>query len=231
MDLDEFAIGVFRTGLITAARGTAGAKDTHRAAAIDQPASAGGHDHGVSRKGPGMSNGSHYYSFTRLETSGTIRIDDRAATEVVGSSWFDREWSTSALGEDQVGWDWFALRLDDGSDLMIYQLRQADGTPDPFSSGTLRKPDGTTIHLASDAFRLQPGSTWTSRQSGGRYPMTWKITVPGEDLELEVSAAFDDQEVALFPVTYWEGAVRVEGSRSGHGYMELTGYAGEVPLH
>lgn len=186
---------------------------------------------GVSRKGPGTSNASHYYSLTRLETTGAIRIDNPISTKVTGLSWFDREWSTSALAENQVGWDWFALRLDDGSDLMIYQIRQADGTPDPFSSGTLRKPDGTTIHLASDAFQLQPGSTWKSRQSGGSYPVAWQITVPDENLDLKVSAAFDDQEVALFPVTYWEGAVRVEGSRSGHGYMELTGYAGEVPLH
>ena len=186
---------------------------------------------GVSRKGPGASNGSHYYSLTRLQTTGSITIDTASPAAVTGTSWFDREWSTSALGENQVGWDWFALRLDDGSDLMIYQLRQADGTADPFSSGTLRKPDGSIIHLGSEAFQLRPGKTWKSRRSGGSYPMQWHISVPGQGLDLRVSAAFPEQEVALFPVTYWEGAVRVEGSRQGEGYMELTGYSGEVPLH
>ena len=186
---------------------------------------------GLSRKGPGASNGSHYYSLTRLQTTGAVRIGTAAPAAVNGTSWFDREWSTSALGENQVGWDWFALRLDDGSDLMIYQIRQADGTADPFSSGSLRRADGSTLHLSSDAFELQPGTTWKSRRSGGRYPLQWRIIVPGEDLDLEVSAAFDNQELALFPVTYWEGAVQVSGNRRGAGYMELTGYSGEVPLH
>ncbi len=185
---------------------------------------------GLSRKGPGRSNGSHYYSMTRLETIGNARIGDRSFVGVAGTSWFDREWSTSALRENQVGWDWFALRLDDGSDLMIYQIRRASGTPDPFSSGTLRRPDGEVIHLGSEAFRLQAGRTWTSGETGGDYPVTWRIAVPAESIDLRVTASFDHQEVTLFPVTYWEGAVRVQGSHAGEGYMELTGYTGKVPL-
>ena len=186
---------------------------------------------GLSQKAPGEGNGSHYYSLTRMETTGEVRVDGRSYSQVTGLSWFDREWSTSALGDGQAGWDWFALNLSDGADLMLYQLRRDDGTRSPFSSGTLRKPDGTIIHLPSEAYQLQPGRTWKSQDTGGHYPVEWKITLPEHALDVTVSAAFDAQEMALFPVTYWEGAVRVEGSHSGEGYMELTGYAGEVPLH
>jgi predicted secreted hydrolase len=186
---------------------------------------------GVSRKGPGPSNASHYYSFTRLETSGSLRVEGSEPVIVDGTSWLDREWSTSALGENQVGWDWFALRLEDGSDLMIYQMRQQDGSADPFSSGTLRKPDGSRIHLSSEAFQLQPGDTWKSRRSGGTYPIKWRISLPAQQLDLRVSATIKNQEVVLFPVTYWEGSVKVDGTLKGEGYMELTGYAGEVPMH
>ncbi|MBK6538662.1 MAG: hypothetical protein IPG09_13095 [Ignavibacteria bacterium] len=41
-------------------------------------------------------------------------------------------WSTSALSEDQKGWGWFAQN-DDGTELMYYQMRKNDGSPDIFS--------------------------------------------------------------------------------------------------
>jgi len=186
---------------------------------------------GVSSKAPGEGNGSHYYSYTRLRSSGRLAIDGREVSDITGSSWFDREWSTSVLGAEQIGWDWFSLNLNDGSDLMIYQLRERDGGVSEFSSGTLRRPDGTVVHLPSDSYTLKPGSTWKSKATGGEYPTTWSVKIPEEDIEFEVQAVFDAQELNLFPVTYWEGAVRVKGSHSGKGYMELTGYAGEVPLH
>jgi len=185
---------------------------------------------GFSQKAEGKGNGSHYYSFTRLKTTGSVAIGDTIYNDVTGSSWFDREWSTSVLGERQIGWDWFSLNLSDGSDLMLYQLREADGSASSFSKGTLRKKDGTRIRIGEGDFELEPIETWTSEATGGEYPIKWALKIPEQDIDLTVSAAFSEQELVLFPVTYWEGAVRVEGTQTGEGYMELTGYTGEVPL-
>ena len=141
----------------------------------------------------------------------------------------DHEFSTSALGSGQVGWDWFALQLDDGSDLMIFQIRQADGQVDPFSSGTLIAPDGSARHLTNEEFTLAVGATWRSPRSGATYPARWVVTAPAVDLRLEVEPYLADQELNL-SFTYWEGAVQAVGVRAGapvrgSGYVELTGYA------
>jgi predicted secreted hydrolase len=184
-----------------------------------------------SRKGPGSGSASYYYSQPRLETSGTVRIDgDRYV--VSGWSWMDHEFSTSALSSEQVGWDWFALRLDDGTDLMVFQIRRDDGTVDPFSSGSLINPDGTTRHLIRDAFEVEVGDTWRSPRSGARYPMRWAVRVPDADLELQVEPHVKDQELDL-SYTYWEGAVSFTGEHegkavAGDGYVEMTGYAGSM---
>src|SRR5919108_4337013 len=93
-------------------------------------------DGGLSRKGPEPGNASYYYSFTRMAATGTVRVGAETL-DVSGRAWMDREWSTSALGPDLAGWDWFAIQLDDGRDLMFYLLRRRDGAIDPFSAGTL----------------------------------------------------------------------------------------------
>ena len=186
---------------------------------------------GLSTKAPGEGNGSHYYSYTRLRSSGNLTVRGKQYNITKGSTWFDREWSTSVLGEEQVGWDWFSLNLSDGSDLMIYQLREKNGAASSTSSGTLRKPDGEILHLTLSDFKRTPGkASWTSPKSEGTYPTSWSIEIPEHQISLEVEAAFQAQEMALFPVTYWEGSVQVSGSHQGQGYMELTGYAGAVPL-
>jgi predicted secreted hydrolase len=141
----------------------------------------------------------------------------------------DREWSTSALGDDQVGWDWFALQLDDGRDLMYYQLRTQDGTPDPESDGVLVGEDGTKTPLYRDDVTLEVTDTWTS-PLGGTYPSGWRLRVPSQDLDLTITPYFEAQELDV-SVRYWEGAVRVDGTANGQpirgsGYVELTGYAG-----
>lgn len=184
-------------------------------------------DQGYSQKGPEPGNASLYFSQTRLESRGTITLGQQIH-QVSGLSWLDREISTSALGPGQVGWDWFALQLDDGSELMVYTLRQADGSIDAFSRGMVIDPEGRTIFLGQDDFRLDPQSTWRSPHSGGDYPSSWLIEVPGYDLNLRVSPLLADQELKL-SFRYWEGAVKVSGSRagnevSGFGYAELTGY-------
>ncbi len=181
---------------------------------------------GLSRKGSEPGNASYYYSIPRMETSGTIRIGKETFT-VSGLSWLDREWSTSSLEHDMVGWDWFALQLDDGRDLMFYQLRRSDGAADPFSSGTIVAADGTSRHLAGGEVQLAIDDWWMNPASGNRYPSRWRLRVPGEKLDLEIVPRLADQEL-LASVRYWEGAVAVRGisagSPGGSGYVEMTGY-------
>jgi len=186
-------------------------------------------ERGVSRKGSAPGNASYYYSLPRLATSGTIRAGGETF-RVAGLSWLDREWSTSALESGQVGWDWFALQLDDGRDVMFYRLRRRDGSVDPWSGGTLVAADGDGRHLGGDEVRVEALGWWQSPESGIRYPSRWRLLVPGENLDLEIVPRLDRQEL-LASVRYWEGAVAVrgrgEGSPGGSGYVELTGYGAE----
>lgn len=182
---------------------------------------------GYSRKGSKPGNASYYYSLTRLASSGTVRVNGESY-EVEGLSWMDHEFSTSALGEGQIGWDWFAIQLDDGSELMVFHLRREDGSIDPFSSGTFVASDGTTHALDQHDFMIEVGQTWESPRSGGSYPAHWIVTVPSEDLILEIEPYLSDQELNI-SFDYWEGAVQVSGTRGaepvqGSGYIELTGY-------
>ena len=188
-------------------------------------------DHGYSQKGPGAGNASYYISQTRLVTQGTVNLGDQSFA-VRGSSWMDHEYSTSALAPDQVGWDWFALQLDDGSELMVYQIRRADGSVDPFSSGTYIDPSGNVTHLERTDFDIKVLNTWRSPHSGAVYPSGWSVHVPSLNLSLEIQPYLKDQELDL-TFKYWEGAVKITGMHqgnpvSGSGYVELTGYAGSM---
>jgi len=180
---------------------------------------------GWSRKGEAPGNSSYYYSATRLATRGTLRVAGRELA-VEGSSWLDREWSTSVLDEGQVGWDWFALQLDDGRELMLYQMRRRDGTPSPWSSGTLVARDGATRTLAAGDFAIEVLDRWTSPESGVVYPARWRLSVPGEGLALEVVPCAPDAELRL-AFRYWEGPAEVrasDGAPLGRAYVELVGY-------
>jgi predicted secreted hydrolase len=184
-------------------------------------------DHGLSRKGPEPGNASYYYSLTRMPTAGTVRVGDTTFA-VTGLAWMDREWSTSALSPEVVGWDWFALPLDDGSEVMLYRLRRRDGTTSPFSAGTLVDADGAGHPLSATEFAVAATSAWTSPRSGVRYASGWTVTVPGEGLELRVAPLLADQELDV-GFRYWEGACSISGTRhgrtvAGRGYAELTGY-------
>lgn len=184
-------------------------------------------DAGLSQKSAEAGNASYYYSLTRMQTSGTITIANESF-EVSGLSWKDREWSTSALGEGQVGWDWFALQLDDGSELMYYQLRRSDGSLDPYSAGTQVIKDGTKTALSRDDVRLEVLDTWRSPRSGAEYPARWRLSIPQRSVELEIEPLLADQELPL-TVVYWEGAVSFSGTVDGKpvrgtGYIEMTGY-------
>jgi predicted secreted hydrolase len=188
-------------------------------------------DRGYSQKGAQPGNASYYYSLTRLESSGTVRVGD-AAYRVNGLSWMDHEFSTSALSPDQIGWDWFALQLDDGSELMLFQIRRKDGSIDPLASGTVIAPDGTTRQLKRDDFQITTGATWRSPRSGATYPAAWTVKVPALNLTLDIKPYLADQELDV-SLRYWEGAVHFTGEHngravSGDGYIELTGYTGSM---
>lgn len=188
-------------------------------------------ENGLSRKGAEPGNASYYYSITRMPTTGTIRVGG-AAYDVSGYSWLDREWSTSVLSPELAGWDWMALQLDDGAELMLYRLRRHDGGTDPFSAGMHVAADATATPLGAADFAMTEERTWRSPLDGTTYPVDWRVRVPSLALDLAVRAAFDAQELAL-AVRYWEGAVRISGTRGdgsvgGRGYLEMTGYGAAV---
>ncbi len=182
-------------------------------------------DDGLSRKSARPGNASYYYSITRLPTRGRLQLDGESF-RVTGSSWLDREWSTSALSPEQSGWDWFSLQLDDGRDLMFYRLRNRDDRMHPASRGSLADAGGKVRSLGPEDLELTPLAWWRS-DSGRRYPVRWRLQSPSLGADWEVSALVEDQEMSL-AVVYWEGLVEVTdrdtGERLGLGYLEMAGY-------
>ena len=168
---------------------------------------------------------------TRLLTNGVLRIGAKIF-QVSGESWMDHEFGTSQLAENQVGWDWFSIQLDNGTDLMIYQLRNRDGSLDPYSSGTIIGPNSETMRLRLADFAATPGRLWKSPKTGTSYPIEWTIVLPDRSTQLRVTPMVDDQELVTTRSTgiaYWEGAMRISGTWegkpvTGKGYLELTGY-------
>jgi predicted secreted hydrolase len=191
-------------------------------------------ENGYSRKGQEVTNASYYYSQPRLRAEGTVRVQDEIYP-VSGLAWKDHEFSTGVLDEGQIGWDWFSLQFDDGSALMLFQLRESGGGTSDSSSGTFINADGLTQSLQNENFSITVLDQWRSPHTGGMYPSAWNIQLKEPNCELNVQPWMADQEVNFPAVTYWEGAVRFDGTCagkpvSGNGYIELTGYAGNLPL-
>lgn len=185
-------------------------------------------DRGWSRKGPEPGNASYYYSFTRMPAEGWVEIAG-LRMEVSGLMWMDREWSTSALGPEHLGWDWFSIQLSDDREIMFFELRRRDGSADPLDHGILVQPDGTASPLGSEDVEVEVLGSWESPLDGTVYPSGWSLRVPGHGIDLTLRPVIRDQEMDL-TFRYWEGAVTVEGtgapgSLEGRGYVELTGYA------
>ena len=182
---------------------------------------------GLSRKGKEAGNASYYYSYTRLRTHGLLHLGGKQY-KVSGLSWLDREWGTSSLAKDQSGWDWFALQLSDGTDLMLYRLRRRDGSIDSFSSGTVVDADGSAHSLDARDFSINILEQWQSPHTHIRYPARWRLTVPDKAFDVEIKPLLNDQELHA-SLNYWEGAVEFHGTHhnndvTGYGYVELTGY-------
>lgn len=185
-------------------------------------------DRGLDPKGPEPGNASFYFSAPRLSVRGALESANAAPVAVRGTAWMDREWSTSALSPDIAGWDWFALQLDDGRDLMFYRLRGDDGSTSRFSGGTITDAAGTVTRLGAGSVELAASRHWSSPATNVSYPVDWQLRVPAADLALDLKPRLDDQEIDV-SVRYWEGAVTVSGTAAGRpiggvGYLELAGY-------
>ncbi len=192
---------------------------------------------GISRKGRSLSQASHYISLTRMQISGTLRVGQgEAATihRVRGTAWMDHEFGSSQIGEGQVGWDWFSIQLENGSEVMLYIMRKRNGTADRFSSASWIDPSGVNQHLKREDFRVEVLKKWKSPNSGGTYPIRWRIHIPSRRATFYIEPVFPNQELTTAKstkVNYWEGAIRVWGKADGspvkgQGYVEMTGYAG-----
>ena len=196
-----------------------------------KPAVAHGRD-GVSRKVAGNPEAvSHYLSFTRLEAAGTIAVAGEEFA-VRGLAWMDHEFFSDYPMEDKVGWDWMSIQFEDGADLMLFGIRDAEGGYGSDTTGTLVDAEGGTRCIEFGGVILRPGRRWRSPATGVEYPVEWRVEVPDFDLRLDVRPRIDGQEVytegGLLPV-YWEGAVLVTGEREGRpvagtGYLEMTRY-------
>lgn len=193
---------------------------------------------GISQKGSGAGNASHYISFTRLLTSGTIELNGKSYS-VEGTSWMDHEFFSSGLDKDEVGWDWLSLQLADNTELMLYRLRHKDGSVDPFSSGTYVDANGKSTYLSVRDFSMTPtGETYTSSVTKALYPIGWRVTIPSLRLQLQLKTPLASQELpsnSSAGLSYWEGAIDISGTRSGAavtgvGYLEMTGYAKPMTL-
>ncbi|MEM7256173.1 MAG: lipocalin-like domain-containing protein [Pseudomonadota bacterium] len=177
---------------------------------------------GYSQKSADPCNASYYYAYTRLHTEGQITVDG-IAYPVEGSSWLDREWSSSALADNQVGWDWFALQLNDARDIMFYQLRESNGQPGSFSSAVEIDADGVKRTIAVPVVEVD---RWWQSDSGARYPVAGRLIRKDSAEVIHFTPLIDNQELNL-TVRYWEGAIQLFdelGNHIGQGYLELTGY-------
>jgi predicted secreted hydrolase len=178
---------------------------------------------GLSQKSAEPGNASYYYSFTRMATRGALRLQNDTI-EVNGLSWFDREWSTSALDQNQSGWNWFSLQLDSGDDLMYYQLIDIEGLADLNSQGKWIDSGGKSLTIKPKDITLEILEEWQS-DDGKRYPTRWRMDYKAANKSWIIAAVMEDQYMNL-AVKYWEGAVAVYDAESrdlvGRGYLEMT---------
>ncbi|MGI8889672.1 MAG: lipocalin-like domain-containing protein [Chthoniobacterales bacterium] len=184
---------------------------------------------GISAKAEGGGHASHYYSITRLTTTGNVCVE-KEDFQINGESWFDHEWATNQLAAGQAGWNWVSAQFADQTELMLYQMRLTNGQIDPISSGTFVRADGSSVALTSADFKMTPERVWTSPTTKAAYPTSWRVVVPKEDLDFRIEPVRENQELVFTPLIYWEGAFDLVGTRAGkplrgRGYLELTGYA------
>jgi predicted secreted hydrolase len=177
----------------------------------------------------GAAGGSYYYSRTAMDAVGSVALGDRTLA-VTGDAWFDHQWG-DFISVGGGGWDWFAVNLDDGTDVTVSLVRAADGSY-PLVYGTVVDAAGRTRHLGAADLAWEVTDEWTSPATGATYPAGWTLRIPADDLEIRLAPTVPQQELdtrATTGVVYWEGSQRVTATRAGvplggQAYVELTGY-------
>jgi predicted secreted hydrolase len=187
-------------------------------------------ENGFSQKGPDFGQASYYTSYTRLLGKGVVSFGSKTAENVSASAWMDHEVVSFAASSGKLGWDWFAIQLDDGRDLMVYHLRKENGDLSEYSKGTLVERNGEIRRLNIEDYKIEATSHWVSPNTGVRYPIGWRVLVPEHKLDLEIVPTVLNQEIRSSKstgVNYWEGRCLVKGrsnGTSGQAYVELAGY-------
>jgi len=174
-------------------------------------------DRGYSRKSE-RGQASYYFSQPYFSAAGRLALDG-ADIDVTGRAWLDREWSSQPLAADQTGWDWFSLHLTGGDKVMLFRLRQRDGSH--YFAGNWIEGDGRSQPLPADAITMTP--TATSEVAGRKVPTAWQVAVPSRRLAV-ACAPLNPQSWMGTSFPYWEGPIRISGSHAGEGYLEMTGY-------
>jgi len=190
---------------------------------------------GLSRKGPQTDQASYYVSQPQLSVGGHLLLQGQRfeITPDTSRAWLDHEWSNAYLHPEAVGWDWLGMNLDNGSALMAFRIRRRDGST-LWDGGSLRTSQGTLTIFRPGEVRFTPGRIWTSPSNQARYPVEWTLDTPMG--RFQVQALLDNQELDSRQSTgavYWEGLSRLldaQGLRVGHGYLEMTGYAGTLRM-
>ena len=195
----------------------------------EKPASLHGERPGIQTMGPG--GVSYYVSHTRMAVEGTVAPHRLVpltwrAEPVTGEAWFDHQWGDFRI-DAFAGWDWFAMQFDDGTEAMLYLIRAEDGSYQTVA-GSVIDEAGATTYLTQEDVVIEPtGAAWTSDATGATYPVEWDVRVPDHDIDVRVTPRILDSEMdtrATTGIVYWEGAVTLDGSRSGRGFVELTNY-------
>lgn len=186
-------------------------------------------DAGFSRKGPEPGQASYYSSFTRLQGTGSVRVGSEPFEISDALAWMDHEVTSQELPDGIAGWDWFAIQMNNGEEVMVYQLRGKDGSKSPFSKGSLIRSDGSVEELKADDFSIKNLDYWESPETGIRYPSGWEIFIKQTNETLRIIPTVRRQELITGDttgITYWEGRCTVESENgAGSAYAELTGYS------
>lgn len=193
-------------------------------------------DGGISRKGAAPTAASHYITFPRLNTRGTLQLrGDRF--EVEGQTWMDHEISSSQLDAHQEGWDWASIQLESGEEVMVYVMRQEDGSADPYSTLAWIDQSGQVTHVGPAEFQWTKEKFWVSPHSNAKYPigstLQFAHPVSKQSITLKLIPLASDQEIQgeLGGIRYWEGACDIVDSNAkkvGNAYVELAGYDGKL---
>lgn len=182
-------------------------------AAGDFPAAAGGRLRG--------------YILSRLAISGTVRHGEHERS-VSGEAWLNRSWGKMTPPGGQIALNRYQIQLEDGREILIFQLRRKDGSAPPVSNGLLIQADGRVSLISENEVKLDPNTFWSS-PSGTRYPVAWTVNLPALGTELRLSPLVENQETD-WSVRTWSGSVSVSGTGprgerlTGRGFVELTGY-------